>query len=334
MTCRAAWALLLLLPLLCTPAHAGDDPFVFDDSPLQEPLEHPPWFKQSFLDLNDDLAEARATGKRGIILYYGQSRCPYCQKLMEVNFTQEDIASYTREHFDIIPIDIWGIAEVTDLSGNTLIERELAEREQTRFIPSLVFYDLHAREALRLRGYHPPYTFRAALEYVADGHHEREPFKTYLERAEGSMAFLPGELNEEPLFDPPPHALDRSRLSGERPLAVFFERGECHACDILHTGPLQEATIQQLLSQFENVQLDMHAEQPVITPGGERTTARRWAEQLGIFYSPSILFFDEQGREILRVDSVIQFYRLRNILDYIVSKGYLSEPNYQRWRAR
>jgi hypothetical protein len=32
------------------------------------------------------------------------------------------------------------------------------------------------------------------------------------------------------------------------------------------------------------------------------------------------------------VDSVVGFYRLRNVLNYISSKAYLDEPNYQRWR--
>ena len=48
--------------------------FAFDDAPLQEPLEHPAWFKQSFLDLPEDLAEATAAGKKGIIVYFGQKR--------------------------------------------------------------------------------------------------------------------------------------------------------------------------------------------------------------------------------------------------------------------
>ena len=71
----------------------------------------------------------------------------------------------------------------------------------------------------------------------------------------------------------------------------------------------------------------------MITPDGKRTTARDWAKALGIFYTPSLLFFDEQGKEIIRVDSVVRFYRLRKVITYITSRGYLTEPNYQRWRV-
>jgi thioredoxin-related protein len=331
--------LLALGLLLCfsTPALAESEPneaFEFDDFPLQEPLEHPEWFKQSFLDLPADLSEALAADKQGIMIYFGQRRCAYCKLLLEVNFGMDDIVTYTRRNFDVIPIDIWGIDEVTELQGQTLTEREFSVRENTNFTPSLIFYTAGGTEALRLRGYYPPYKFRAALEYVAGGHYRSESFSAYLERAEGAMAFEPGDLNEEAFFDPPPYALDRRRFPAERPLAVFFEQSECHACDILHAQPLQQDAIIDLLQQFENVQLDIHADTPVITPAGRRTTAREWARSLGLFYTPSILFFDRHGREIMRVDSVVQFYRLRNVLNYINSRGYRTEPSYQRWRIR
>ncbi len=325
---------LLLVPFGAPRAMGTDQVFGFDDFPLKEPIEHPAWFKKSLLDLPDDLAEAVGAGKQGIILYFGQARCAYCQKLMEVNFGLSDIATYTRRHFDIIPLDIWGLASVTDLQGKTLSERELALRERTNFTPSLIFYDRDGKEALRLRGYYPPYQFRAALEYVADGHYRKEGFPEYLARGEGSFAFAPGELNEEDFFAPPPYNLDRSRLPSQRPLVVFFEQGDCHACDVLHNEPLREPAIRGLFDRFDNVQLDLWSDAPVITPDGRRTTAKKWARELGLFYAPSILFFDERGKEIIRVDSVVRFYRLRNVLNYISSKGYLTEPNYQRWRLK
>ncbi len=116
-------------------------------------------------------------------------------------------------------------------------------------------------------------------------------------------------------------------------MAVFFEQSNCHACDVLHTGPLDEADIRQRIKQLDLTQLDMWSDTPVITPAGERTTARQWADQLGLFYTPTLIFFDEQGEEILRVDSVVQFYRLRNVLDYILSGAYRQYPNFQQWRS-
>jgi len=337
---KAAKNILPLLALFC----AGLSPFsvlsadrldkfeAFDDQPLEEPLSHPAWFKLSFLDIREDLREVREQGKDGLIIYFGQKYCAYCKIFLEKDLGREDIQAYIREHFDVIGIDIHGSRMVTGLSGDEFSENAFAEREKTNFTPSLIFYDKQGREALRLRGYYPPYRFRAALEYVADGHHRREDFPSYLARADVPLVFEPGDLNEEDFFIPGPLMLDRSRLPGERPLVVFFEQGKCHACDVLHAGPLRKYGIRDRLAKMENVQLSIWEDTPVITPSGERTTAKRWTEKLGLFYTPTLIFFDQHGREIIRVDSVVQFYRLRNVLDYVLTGGYRRYPTFQSWR--
>ncbi len=311
----------------------GDDTSAFDDFPLEQPLQHPQWLKESFLFLKDDLQQAVSNGKQGIIVYFGQQRCAYCKKLFDVDFGLADILTYTLRHFDVIPVDIWGVQELTDLKGQVLTERDYALREGTNFTPSLIFYDAQGREALRLRGYYPPYQFRAALEYVADAHYKDETFGDYLERADPTLTCESGELNPEDFFSPPPYNLDRSQIPGERPLVVFFEQSDCHACDVLHSEPLHEPAIHRGFEGFDNVQLDIWSDTPVVTPDGHRTTAKGWARSLGLFYTPSILFFDERGHDIIRVDSVAHFYRLRSVLNYITSRGYLAEPHYQLWRA-
>ena len=335
-TCeRYRAALIGLLCLFALPAYAiTDDPLNFDDLPLENLLEYPSWFKQSFLALDEDLTEATENGKQGIIVYFGQKRCAYCKMLIDVNFKTPDIVRYTREHFDVIPIDIWSPEEVTTPDGETMSQRDYALSLGTNFTPSLVFYDADGEIALRLRGYYPPYQFRAALEYVADEHYRREDFAVYMARGDQTLRFEAEDMVEEPFFSPPPYNLDRSRFPAERPLVVFFEQGNCHACDILHTQPLQRKVVRDLFNKFESVQLDMWADTPVVKPDGTPSTAREWARELGIFYAPSLVFFDGHGDEIIRVDSVVHLFRLRNVLNYVVTRGYLSEPNFLRWSAR
>jgi len=70
----------------------------------------------------------------------------------------------------------------------------------------------------------------------------------------------------------------------------------------------------------------------VLTPDGKRLTAREWARRLGLFYAPTVVFFDERGKEVFRIDSVVRLYRLRGVLQYVLAKGYLEAPTFQRWR--
>ena len=335
---RKLHALLLtsLIWLIALSGHAqaadDGDALNFEDAPLTGLIEHPAWFKTSFLDLRADLDEALKAGKFGLAVYFGQRRCAYCRQLMEVNFKTDDIVRYTREHFDVVAVDVWSPEEVTTVDGKTMSQRELATNMGTNFTPSLVFYDKDGKVALRLRGYYPPYQFRAALEYVAGGHYQRESFAVYMARGDQTLRFEKGDMVEEEFFSRPPYILDRSRFPAERPLVVFFEQGDCHACDVLHTQPLRQPALRSLFSQLESVQLDMHADTPLIRPDGQITTARAWAQELELFYAPSILFFDERGHEIIRVDSVAHFFRLRNVLNYVITRAYEVYPNFRAWR--
>jgi thioredoxin-related protein len=323
---------MLLLTAVNT-LYAQDDSISrFIDKPLEEPVSHPDWFKVSFLDLYDDIDESVASGKKGIIVYFGQEYCPYCKAHLEINWGNPDIIKYTRDNFDVIAIDVKGSRNVTDIDGTVYEENAYSVKEHTNFTPSLLFYNDRKQVVLKLQGYHPPYQFRAALEYVSDRHYERESFRDYLGRAEMAESYGEDSLNSNSAFMSPPYLLDRSHIPAAGPMAVFFEQKHCHACDVLHAGPLNDAEIKDRLKQIDVIQLDSYSDTKVLTPEGKRTTARKWAQNLDIYYSPTIIFFDEHGKEIIRINSVVWVYRLKNVLEYVLSGEYKKYETYQLWR--
>ena len=313
---------------------AVDDPIQFDDQPLKEAISTPDWFKVSFLELQDDLTEAILNNKKGLMIYFGQKTCPYCKAQLERNWGQKDILNYTLQNFDVIGINVRGHRQVIDFDGTEYTEKEFSVKHNTNFTPSLIFYNTKGKPVLRLRGYRPPYQFRAALEYVADKHYLTESLGDYIARAETAFSFGKDDLNIHDSFLPPPYNLDRSRIHGQQPLLVTFERKRCHACDVLHGGPLQDQRIIKKLEQTDAGQLYMTSNTPVITPDGRRTTAKQWAKDLNLDYAPTLVFFDEQGKEIIRIDSVVWFYRLNNVMNYVITKGYLEHSTFQLWRQR
>jgi len=310
------------------------DPLQFEDTLLDEALSYPDWFKLSLGDLNDDVAEARSQGKFGIVVYYGQKRCAYCERFLETNLGDDAIRLYLREHFDVIPVDIWGIEEIIDTDGNSYSERELSLRYKTNFTPSLVFYDGNGKPIYRLRGYYPPYQFRAVLTYVVEGFYRVEKFRDYLARAEPGLFFTSGELLERDFFIEPPYDLARSQKETSKTLAVVFARGSCHACELLHSGPLMQQEILGEIAKMVVVQLDLAADTEVVTPAGVKTTAKQLGKELDLFYTPTIVLFSPQGEEVMRIDSVVQFYRLWGVLDYVNQGIYRKGIDYQGWRLQ
>jgi len=127
--------------------------------------EQPAWFKESFLDITEDITEAAAKGKR-VLLYFYQDGCPYCAKLIRDNFSQKVISDKTRQRFDTIAINMWGDREVTWLKGKAFTEKNFAAYMRVMFTPTLLFLDEKGGVALRVNGYFFPAKFEAALDYV------------------------------------------------------------------------------------------------------------------------------------------------------------------------
>ena len=68
---------------------------------------HPAWFKESFLDLEEDIAEATENNKR-LVIYFWQPGCPYCDQLWTDNFAEQKVVDEFRGNFDVVALNMWG----------------------------------------------------------------------------------------------------------------------------------------------------------------------------------------------------------------------------------
>ena len=323
---------VLLYSFTVIAATPSKDAYSFIDLPTDYQDEHPDWFKSSFNNLPEDLDDALASGKKGLIVYFGQPHCAYCQALIRDNLSKGDLVRYLRLNFDVVGLNAHSIEKMTGMDGKAKPINEFAIEQKAQLTPTLLFFVKGRNLALKLVGYHTPYKMRAALEYVVDEHYKTKRFGEYLEQADPPPLFADETLNPDPLFSTPPYALDRSRFAAKKPLLVIFEQPRCHACDVLHSEPLKNPLVRNRLQAFEVVQLNVWDDTTrVLTPDGRRMTSRQWARDLGLFYAPTLLLFDERGKEVFRVDSVVQFSRLANVLRYVADKAYLKYPLFQLW---
>ncbi|MFW6024622.1 MAG: thioredoxin family protein [Dichotomicrobium sp.] len=102
-------------------------------------LYKPDWLRQTFNDLSEDLAEARAEGKRMAIIFE-QRGCSYCKQMHEEVFPEPEIASYIREHYFIVQYNLFGDVAVTDFDGTEGSEKEMARRWGIHFTPTIMFF--------------------------------------------------------------------------------------------------------------------------------------------------------------------------------------------------
>ena len=290
--------------------------------------EYPAWFKDSFLDLREDVAEA-ANRKKRVVLLMTQDNCPYCNALVERNLAQKDIEQYLRKHFDVIALNIWGDREVVGLDGAKRTEKGFAEALKVQFTPTLLFFDEAGQTILRLNGYLPPARFKTALEYVAQRKETTIAYRDYA--AARQPAATDGALIKEDFFQPPPYRLARKKGKAARPLAVLFEQRDCPSCVELHKKVLSDPETRALMRTLDVVQLDMWSNTPVQTPQGKHQSARAWAKALDVKYAPTLVLFDTQGKEVIRSEAFFKVFHTQGIVAYVTEGAYKTEPNFQRY---
>ncbi len=296
----------------------------------QEPSPHsidiPRWFTESFLDFREDIVEARRD-KRRLMVYFGQDGCPYCTALMKTNFSQQRIVEKTRKNFVAIALNIFGDRETRWLDGTTMTEKELARKLRVQFTPTILFFDETGAVVARLDGYYPPNKFEAVLDYVAERRERKTSLGAWLARNARDPASP--KLADETFFLPPPH--DLRRKPGGKPLAVLFETPYCAPCDELHRDGFRRPQVKALLEGFDVVRLALGASTPLTTPFARATTAREWADELGVTYTPAMIFFADDGREVFRIDAYLRPFHLASSLEYVASGAYREEPSFQRF---
>lgn len=316
----------------CFPAYANEQ-----NSALQSALQpgkflgakqakYPQWFKQSFLEFEDDIDEATEAGKR-LALYFHQDGCPYCDKLIKDNFKNPEIGERFRQAFDLVSINMWGDREVVQVGGQPFTEKTLATALNVNFTPTLLFFSENKKVVLRLDGYYPPMEFIHAINYVSGKLEQQQSFADYIGSVKQQNKS--GALNKAPWLLPPPY--DLRNLAGEKPIAVLFEEPGCEHCDLLHNKTFTDEAADDLLSEFNIIQLNRWSDTTVTLPDGSTITAEKWANKLGLGYAPGILLLDNMGNEALKISAMFRTFHILSAFDYVSSGSYLTEPSFQRF---
>jgi thioredoxin-related protein len=159
-------------------------------------LHTQPWFLESFLELADDLAEARDAGKR-LAVMWEQVGCPYCRETHLVTLRIPEIRDYIRANFEILQLDIHGAREVVDFNGDAMTEKALARRNGARYTPTIQFFPEtlaeiagrtgSAAEVARMPGYFRPFHFLTMFEYVREKGYAEGDFRAFLKAKVGAL---------------------------------------------------------------------------------------------------------------------------------------------------
>lgn len=307
---------LLMFSLVCISAQADSTRLLKFNG---EEIESPYWFKDSFLDLGDDLQEAHDSDKK-LMLYFHQKGCPYCFNMIQQNFLDAQLAPFIQQKFDVIALDLWGDREVLLPDGAELTEKSLAKKWKIQYTPTLIFLNADSSINLRIDGYRPKPVFSQILDYVLSGQTEGGLAQALIQQ-DGEGMYSEAFLLE---------TRDLSRLKGGL-TAVMFEYKGCDDCESLHQNTIARSMVYEQLESYQVVRFDASSDQQITLPDGSESTPADWVTALDVNYYPTTLLLDEAGVERFRIGGYVQSFHYATALEYVSTQGYKKFPEFQRF---
>ena len=272
----------------------------------------PEWFKESFLEIAEDVDEATEAGKH-VVLFFQLNGCPYCDAMLTESFEAEPMSSYVQQHFDAISINVRGDREIAFNEDIVVTEKQLSEILKVSGTPAILFLDEDNKTVVRVNGYRAPERFRLILEYVATSSYRTTTLADYLDARLNKNVY---SLRDNPLFT---EVSDLSAVDG--PLMLIFEDGSCYDCDEFHDAILAHPQVREEIEPFTIVRLDADSNARIIGVDGSETTPAELARKHEVIYRPGVLAFDE-GVLLRRADSLLFPHHFKEYMRYVAGGFY------------
>ena len=271
----------------------------------------PDWFKQSFLEIAEDAAEA-GEADRHVMLFMHLDECPYCEAVLRESLVESAYSAWLRERFDVIALNVRGDREVAYSAEVTASEKELAQLLKVQQTPAVIFLDAQNRQVMRADGYLTSEEFKRVLDYVDSKSYLRMDFASFVAQNASGPSYV---------FRPHPSFADLANLTMDGPLLVLFEDAWCHGCDLLHDTLLSDPEVNALLEKITVVRLDAESETPLVDPAGRNTTPRAWVRELGLNTRPAFVLI-ANGTERGRIKGVLRHWHFTTALRYLAERHY------------
>jgi len=282
---------LVLLALLAlgpgSPLLARTDPA----ADTRDPRAH--FFAQTFGDLPEELEEARQAGKLGLLLFFEQEGCPYCERMMKTILNQPAVQDWYRERFVSIAVDINGDVELRDVDGVTLPSKVFAAHRLVKTTPTISFLDLQGTEVYRrVKTVSGVGEFMAMGRYVAEGHYTDTSWEDFA-TAQTSVGRPPAMLQQVRDFR------EAGAEAAGRTLLLAVTREGCPYCAQLRRDVLAPMDISGEYAERVLIrEMMMQPDTLVVDFDGQETSTAAVAARYGVRIAPTVLLLDAAGEPL------------------------------------
>ena len=120
---------------------------------------------------------------------------------------------------------------------------------------------------------------------------------------------------------------------GKRVMLYFYQDGCPYCKKLLDTNFALSETVRRTRENFEVIAINMWGDREVTGLDGEAATEKTFARSLRVMFTPTMLFLDEQGNVVLRLNGYYPPHKFNTALDYAAQHDG-REPAFREYLAR
>ena len=117
-------------------------------------------------------------------------------------------------------------------------------------------------------------------------------------------------------------------------LVLFFYQDGCPYCKkLLEINLAQKNIADTLRSRFDVITVNLWGDRDVTDVDGTHMIEKKFADKMKVMYTPTILFFDEQAKVVLRVNGYYEPHKFLAALNYVADK-HETESSFRDYFAK
>ncbi len=114
--------------------------------------------------------------------------------------------------------------------------------------------------------------------------------------------------------------IEDANTAGRRLLLYFYQDGCPYCAKLLSDNFGNRAIVDKTRSAFDVIAINMWGDREVIDLSGQATTEKQFASALRVQYTPTLLFLDEQGEVVLRINGYFAPHKFDVALDFVAGR--------------
>ena len=113
----------------------------------------------------------------------------------------------------------------------------------------------------------------------------------------------------------------RTAADNDKRVMVLFHQDACPYCNALVERNLSQKRIEEKVRKhFDVIAINMWGDRDVLTVNGTSYTEKSFARALRVQFTPTLIFFNEQGKVVLRLNGYLPPDQFETALDYVSLK--------------